>query len=258
MRLKSIERFIKKLFFKSETNGASNMAKAKKQPTNNNRQQNQAGALKVHGFRPLTTNQDISHQNIKNGFDTFILGSAGTGKTFLAINAAMELVDEGEVRRVIIVRSTVPSRDQGFLPGTADEKAAIYERPYNQIFSDIYGRGDAYGILKSKGIVKFESTSYLRGMTFDDAIIIIDEAQNLTWEEFNTVYTRLGDNSRVIVCGDIAQTDKAVGKTGLNKVVEIGKNINGFSFIWMSEDDIVRSGRVKQWIIQSNRYTEKG
>ena len=83
------------------------MAKAKKQSTNNNRQQNQAGALKVHGFRPLTTNQDISHQNIKNGFDTFILGSAGTGKTFLAINAAMELVDEGEVRRVIIVRSTV-------------------------------------------------------------------------------------------------------------------------------------------------------
>ena len=207
----------------------------------------------VSTYFPRTKHQGDSALAIQKRNDCLILGSAGTGKSYLAINKALELIEAGAYRRLLIIRSTVPTRDQGFLPGTKEEKQAVYELPYQTIVNELYSRGDAYGILKQKGTICFESTSYLRGITLDDTIILLDEVQNCTFEEINTVYTRLGENSQIIICGDFAQTDKGVGKSGIGKALQIIEQIDKFDIVYMTEDDIVRSDRVKRWIVASNR-----
>jgi phosphate starvation-inducible PhoH-like protein/PhoH-like ATPase len=159
--------------------------------------------------------------------------------------------------KVVIIRSVVPSRDIGFLPGNVKEKIKVYEEPYKEICDSLFGRGDGYDILKLKNIVQFTTTSYLRGMTFNNAIVVVDEIQNLSWGELDTVMTRMGDRSKVVFCGDFRQTDltKDSDKAGVKNFLNITKEMNRFTYIEFEQQDIVRSGLVKDYII---KRTEMG
>lgn len=180
-------------------------------------------------------------------------GIAGTGKTFISLYLALEdlLKKNSQYNSVVIVRSVVPSRDMGFLPGNVKEKAKVYEEPYKAICDDLFGRGDGYNILREKNLVEFVTTSHLRGMTFNNAIIVADEYQNMTFQELDTLITRTGENSRLIFCGDIRQTDlqRDREKQGILTFTEIVAKIESFASVEFGIDDIVRSELVKQYII---------
>src|SRR5690606_6797494 len=118
-----------------------------------------------------------------------------------------DVINEKAYGKIVLVRSVVPSREMGFLPGSIKDKTRAYEDPYYEIVGDLFGRGDAYDILKQKGLIQFTTTSFLRGTTFNDAIVIADEIQNMTFPELHTIMTRLGNNSKIIMCGDFRQTD---------------------------------------------------
>jgi predicted ribonuclease YlaK len=180
-------------------------------------------------------------------------GYAGTGKTFCALALGLEELLTGKTNydKIILIRSVVPSRDMGFLPGSIKEKIAVYEEPYKEICDDLFGRGDGYNILKMKGMIQFTTTSFLRGVTFNNAIVIVDETNNMTFQEIDTVMTRLGNQSRVIFCGDYRQSDlmKPHEKTGITQFMAITNRINTFKHIELGREDIVRSGIVRDYII---------
>jgi phosphate starvation-inducible protein PhoH len=141
----------------------------------------------------------------------------------------------------------------GFLPGNAKEKTKVYEQPYYSICTELYERGDAYDILKQKNAVEFMSTSFIRGVTLANCIVIVDEAQNLSWEELNSIITRAGENCRFIFCGDFKQDDltslRYKEETGIRKFMEVIKRISSFDFTEFTRDDICRSALVKDYII---------
>lgn len=201
-------------------------------------------------FKALTPNQETAYEGYKAGRNLCLTGYAGTGKTYIALSLALEdIVDEAKYK-IAIYRSAVQSRDIGFLPGTEEEKMAAYEKPYSQIVNKLMGRDDAYGLLKTKRVISFESTSFLRGITLDNTVVLLDEAQNLDDGEINTILTRLGKNSRVIICGDIRQTDIRGSRSGLTLLNKVLTKIpDEFTMVDMEECDIVRSGFVKKWII---------
>lgn len=206
---------------------------------------------------PMTKNQEKVVRAYKDGYHIANIGSAGTGKTYLSLAIALEDVLENEnYEQLIIIRSAVQSREQGFMPGSLTEKMGYYETPYQDIVNDLFGRGDAYQILKGKGMLKFMSTSFVRGLTFDNAIIIVDECQNMRYDELRTVMTRVGESSKIIFCGDTRQDDLACGKnrldvSGLGNFMKILRNMhNSFRVIEFTIDDIVRSGIVKEFIIK--------
>ena len=149
--------------------------------------------------------------------------------------------------KVIIVRSAVPSRDLGFLPGNVKEKIREYETPYRSICTDLFNRGDAYDILKSKGIIEFMSTSFVRGITLYDSIVILEEVQNMSFNEIYSVLTRIGKNCRVIISGDFRQSD--LERSGIQKFMRVIKKMKSFSFIEFGIQDIVRSDFVKELIV---------
>lgn len=212
-------------------------------------------------FEPLTDNQ-------KKFFDAYKIGSyfialhgvAGTGKTFCALYKAIEEVlnKNNYFKKIIVVRSAVQSRDMGHLPGDVAEKMEIYEQPYRQICETLFDRKDAWTRLEEQGYVKFISTSFIRGMSFDDAIIIVDEIQNMNFEEIDTVMTRVGYRSKIIWCGDYRQTDlkKANDKSGLMKFFDIAQHVASFERIEFTVDDIVRSSLVKDYIVAKLRYED--
>ena len=177
----------------------------------NNNQSHDTHAEKNHfelrHIRPLTVNQQRVWDAYYGGANLMLHGYAGTGKTFLSSYLAINDVLTSDIyKKVVIIRSVVPSRDMGFLPGTEKQKAEVYEQPYQEICDDLFGRGDGYRILKIKGLVEFTTTSFLRGTTFNDSIIIVDECENMTFSEIDTVMTRIGNNSRIIFSGDYRQT----------------------------------------------------
>ena len=219
-------------------------------------QQKQAAHFELRHIKPLTANQEKAFSAYKQGYHIMLHGFAGTGKTFCALYLALNEILTGNsiYNKIIIVRSVVPSRDMGFLPGSMKEKAAVYEEPYREICDSLFGRGDGYDILKMKGIVQFTTTSFLRGITFNKAIVILDESQNLTFQEADTVMTRMGDESRIIVCGDFRQTDllKRHEQEGITQLMAITKRINTFEHVEFMKEDIVRSGVVKSYIIQKD------
>lgn len=206
---------------------------------------------------PKTKNQEKVFNHFEEGKHLYLNGVAGTGKTFLSLFLSLEEFKFGnQYKEIIIVRSAVPSRDIGHLPGNKAEKEAAYEEPYIGICSELFGRGDAYSILKTKGIIKFTTTTHLRGMTFRDAIVIVDECQNLDFGETDTIMTRIGDNCRIIFCGDNKhQFDlkKHQGRGDINQFLSILKNLESFAGIQFEIDDIVRSGVVKEYIIERER-----
>jgi phosphate starvation-inducible PhoH-like protein len=212
--------------------------------------------LELKTVTPKTVNQERVFKEFINGKNLLIHGLPGTGKSFISLYLALSEIEEyRDFNSVTIIRSVVPSRDMGFLPGSIKEKSKVYEAPYQSICSQLYSRGDAYEILKQKGIVQFETSSFLRGLTLDNTIIIVDECQNMTYQELNTIITRVGQNSKIIFCGDYRQTDLKWDdeREGIHMFMKIlNKMPKYFSSIEFVENDIVRSGLVKDFIIKKN------
>lgn len=204
-------------------------------------------------YTPITENQKLAFEAWDDDDNLVLAGTAGTGKTFIALYMALEeLLDpDSFFRRIVIIRSVVPTRDIGFLPGTAEEKKDMYTIPYRNICSELFGDGNAWGKLITSKQVQFESTSFIRGSTFDDAIIIVDEMQNLNFHELDSVITRVGRNSKVIFCGDYKQSDFKFQdeRDGIFKFMTILEQMRNFSIIQFGWDDIVRSGMVRDYIM---------
>lgn len=181
-------------------------------------------------------------------------GCAGTGKSFIALYRALETVldRDNSYSKVVVVRSAVPSRDIGALPGDLEEKGMVYELPYSQMACDLFDRGDAYTRLKEQKHLVFVLSSYIRGITLDDSIIIVDEIQNMNYQELHTVITRVGENSKIVLCGDLKQND-INGKSGLDKFIKVLDNMPSCFHIEFTIDDIVRSGLVKEFLIAESR-----
>jgi phosphate starvation-inducible protein PhoH len=236
-----------------------------REATRNNKPINNVLKLRIDDlktFSPLTENQKKFFNAYKQG-DYFIAlhGVAGTGKTFIALYKALEEVldKSNPFDKIIIVRSAVPSREVGHLPGDIDEKTEIYRQPYQQICHTLFGRPDAYQRLEEQHYIDFISTSFIRGMSFDDAIIIVDEMQNMTFEEIDTVMTRVGYRSKIIWCGDYRQTDlnkKKNDVSGILKFFDIAHHMNAFTRIEFTVNDIVRSSLVKDYILAKLKYED--
>ena len=212
------------------------------------RKQTLAGAsLELQEIEPLTRNQLKAFESKKN---LVLHGLAGTGKTFISSYLAYDDMAKGKYQNLVVIRSAVPTRDMGFLPGTEKEKSAVYEEPYKDISNDLFGRGDAYEILKKQGLVHFMTTSFIRGITLRDAVILIDECQNMSFHELDSIITRIGENCRVMFCGDFRQAD--LKANGLKDFIRVLKRMERFTFIEFEVEDIVRSDFVKQYIIAKN------
>lgn len=229
----------------------------------------QEGKLRERVFKvnpeiaALTAGQSAAWEAWQEEYNLILHGSAGTGKSFLGMYFAFyDLLDKSSPRKkVYVIRSTVSTRDQGFQPGNKNEKEAVYETPYPSICNQIFGRGDAYTILKQKNMVEFTSTSFLRSVTLDDAYIVVDEAQNMNYGELSTVITRAGENTKFVFCGDTHQNDlthKKSDQSGLIPFMKIVENMNSFDIIEFNEDDIVRSGLVKEFIVTENKLKKLG
>ena len=187
-------------------------------------------------------------------------GVAGTGKTYIALYKALEEVMDrsNPFNKVTVIRSSVQSRDMGFLPGDVDEKMDVYIQPYRQICSDLFKRKDAWDRLVEQGHIEFVSTSFIRGTTFSNSVIIVDETQNLNFEELDTVVTRVGHNSKIVFCGDYRQTDlrKKDDKSGILKFFDIAALMKEFTRIEFFIEDIVRSSLVKNYIIAKTQFED--
>lgn len=207
-----------------------------------------AGAsLELREIEPLTRNQLKAFESTQH---LVLHGLAGTGKTFISSYLAYDDMVKQTANQFVIIRSAVPTRDMGFLPGTEKEKAAVYEEPYKDIAIDLFGRGDAYDILKQKGLVHFMTTSFIRGITLRNAVILIDECQNMSFHELDSIITRMGENCRVIFCGDFRQAD--LKDNGLQNFIRVLERMRLFDLIEFQVEDIVRSEFVKSYIIAKN------
>lgn len=208
---------------------------------------------------PMTEAQKAAFESWEDGYNIMLHGIAGTGKTFLALYFALSEMQarNNDHKKVFIIRSTVSSRNQGFMPGTQKQKEAVYEEPYSPICTILYGRGDAYQVLKQKGMIEFRSTSFLRGVTFDDCIIVVDEMQNMSDGELHTIMTRVGQNCKIIFAGDIKQDDLTSKRfneeSGLADFMRIIGSMEQFDFVEFFADDIVRSDLVKSYIIARDK-----
>ena len=214
-------------------------------------------------IEPVTDNQKVVFESYKKGQNQFLYGCAGTGKTFVTLYLAMQEVlrNDTPYDRVVMVRSLIPTREIGFLPGDEEDKAALYQVPYSnmvqfmfkqpneQAFSMLYDR------LKTQGSFYFLSTSFLRGLTFDNSIIIVDECQNLNFHELDTIVTRVGQDSKIMFCGDFMQTDlsKINERNGLHDFLRILEEMEEFNCLEFNIGDIVRSGFVRNYLIQKTK-----
>jgi len=214
-------------------------------------------------IKPLTKNQEKFFDEYKKGKNLFAYGAAGTGKTFIALYLALkEVLDVvTPYEKVYIVRSLVSTREIGFLPGDHEDKSFLYQIPYKNMVKYMFEMTDdtefemLYGALKTQETVGFWSTSFIRGTTMDNAIIIVDEMQNLNFHELDSIITRVGENCKILFCGDASQSD--LTKTNeRNGILDFSKIIaamdQDFSTIEFGLDDIVRSGLVRNYLLAKN------
>lgn len=212
----------------------------------------------IKKIEPLTENQEKFFESYSEDKNLVAYGVAGTGKTFITLyNALMDVLDtKTPYDKIYIVRSLVPTREIGFLPGDHEDKSDIYQIPYKNMVKYMFEMPDdnsfemLYNNLKSQGTISFWSTSYIRGTTFDNAILIVDEFQNLNFHELDSIITRVGENSKIMFCGDATQTDlvKLTEKNGIIDFMRILGNMPSFDIIEFQAEDICRSGFVKEYI----------
>ena len=214
-------------------------------------------------INPITESQGVVFDSYKDGKNQFLYGCAGTGKTFMSLYLALQDVLDNETPydRVCLVRSLIPTRDIGFLPGDEEDKAALYQVPYSSMVQFMFKQPNEdafkglYDRLKNQGSLYFLSTSFLRGLTFDNSIIIVDECQNLNFHELDTIITRVGQDSKIIFCGDFNQTDliKTNDRNGIQDFFRIIQNMEEFNDVEFGIPDIVRSGFVRSYLIEKTR-----
>ena len=217
--------------------------------------------LVLKDISPLTDNQATFFENYKSDKNQLLLGYSGTGKTYMAMYQAFKEVMAGsDYKRVVIVRSAVPTRDIGFLKGDEAEKGAVYELPYFKVCSELFGRDDAYGILCKHDGIRFMLTSFIRGLTIDNSIVIVDEFQNMTAHEADSVLTRVGHNSKIVICGDILQRDFTKhSEKNIEKFLQVVESMpHRFDFNYFDADDVVRSGLVGDYIKTKHAKFPKG
>jgi predicted ribonuclease YlaK len=208
---------------------------------------------------PLTENQKKLFESYSQGKHLVAYGSAGTGKTFISLyNAIKDVLNEiTPYEQIYIVRSLVATREIGFLPGDHEDKSSLYQIPYKNMVKYMFQMPTdtdfemLYGNLKQQETIKFCSTSFIRGTTLDNSIIIVDEFQNLNFHELDSMITRVGENSRIVFCGDATQSDltKTNEKNGISDFMNILRKMPSFDVIEFGIDDIVRSGLVKEYLI---------
>ena len=214
-------------------------------------------------INPITDNQKRAFEAYSNNKNLFLYGAAGTGKTFLSLYNALQSVldNSSQYDCVYMVRSAVPTRDIGFMPGDEEDKTALFQVPYQNMVKFMFEQPNdmafsmLYDRLKNQGSMMFLTTSFLRGITLDNAVIIVDECQNLTFHELDTIVTRVGQDSRIIFCGDFFQTDlqKSSDKEGMRVFMKILEQMESFESIEFTIGDIVRSGFVKEYLINKIR-----
>ena len=219
--------------------------------------------LDLTKVEPITDNQKLVFNSYKKGDNQFLYGCAGTGKTFISLYLAMNEVLRSDTPydRVVMVRSLIPTREIGFLPGDEEDKAALYQVPYSNMVQYMFKQPNEqafsmlYDKLKTQGSFYFLSTSFLRGLTFDNSIIIVDECQNLNFHELDTIITRVGQDSKIIFCGDFMQTDlsKVSERNGLFDFLRILEEMKEFNCVEFNIGDIVRSGFVRNYLIQKTK-----
>jgi len=208
---------------------------------------------------PLTDNQRRLYDSYKEQKHLVAYGCSGTGKTFITLyNALREVLDDrSPYEKVYIVRSLVATREIGFLPGSHDDKADIYQIPYKNMVKYMFQMpSDAdfemlYGNLKAQETIKFWSTSFFRGTTLDNAIVIVDEFQNLNFHELDSIITRIGENSKIMFCGDASQSDlvKTNERNGIVDFMTVLRKMPSFDIIEFGIEDIVRSGLVREYLV---------
>ena len=238
--------------------------KSKKQPTLANLSTRQMrrkpiGTEHLLDIKPLTESQQRVFDAWEKSKNLFLFGCAGTGKSFITIYLALrDILDEKTpYDKLYIVRSLVPTREIGFLPGDHEDKANLYQIPYKNMVRFMFEMPDdpsfemLYANLKAQDTISFWSTSFIRGTTIDNSIVLVDESENLNFHELDSIITRLGVNSRIIFAGDAAQTDltKAHEKTGIMDFKKIIDDMDEFASIEFNVQDIVRSGLVKSYLI---------
>ena len=214
-------------------------------------------------IKPITDSQKQVFETYKAGLNQFLFGCAGTGKTFVSLYLALQdvLKNETPYDKVIMVRSLIPTREIGFLPGDEEDKAALYQVPYSNMMQFMFEQPNEqafsmlYDRLKAQGSFYFLSTSFLRGLTFDNSIIIVDECQNLNFHELDTIITRVGQDSKIMFCGDFGQTDltKMNERNGLMNFLQILQEMEEFNCTEFDIGDIVRSGFVRNYLINKTK-----
>ena len=210
-------------------------------------------------IKPIGDNQKVVFDTWKKGKCQFLFGSAGTGKTFVSLYLALKDVMDlkSKFDRVVLVRSLIPTREIGFLPGDEEDKAALYQVPYQNMVQFMFEQPNEqqfntlYDRLKGQGSLFFLSTSFLRGLTFDNSIIIVDECQNLNFHELDTIITRVGQDAKIVFCGDFDQTDlmNHNERNGLHDFLRILEEMEEFNCVEFTLGDIVRSGFVRSYLI---------
>ena len=213
----------------------------------------------MRDIEPLTDNQQVLFNAYESGKNLVASGCAGTGKTFITLyNALRDVLDQNTpYEKIFIVRSLVATREIGFLPGDHEDKSYLYQIPYKDMVKYMFELPTAadfemlYGNLKAQGTVDFLSTSFIRGTTFDKAIILVDEFQNLNYHELDSIMTRVGADSKIMFCGDATQTDlvKTNEKNGIIDFMKILRIMSSMDIIEFGVEDIVRSGLVKEYLL---------
>ena len=217
----------------------------------------------LNEIKPVTDSQKVVFDSWKQGQNQFLYGCAGTGKTFISLYLALSevLKNDTPYDKVVMVRSLIPTREIGFLPGDEEDKAALYQVPYSNMMQFMFEQPNEqafeslYNRIKAQGSFYFLSTSFLRGLTFDNTIIIVDECQNLNFHELDTIITRVGQDSKIFFCGDFSQSDltKMHERNGLMDFLQILQEMEEFNCVEFNIGDIVRSGFVRNYLIQKTK-----